>query len=73
MTLWPYPDKAIKDAAKNAKKILVTEMSMGQMVDDVKLAVECRVPVHFYGRTGGVVPTPAEILSEIRKLGGVSE
>ena len=43
------------------------------MVDDVKLAVECRVPVHFYGRTGGVVPTPAEILGEIRKLGGVSE
>ena len=73
VTLWPYPDKAIKDAAKNAKKILVTEMSMGQMVDDVKLAVECRVPVHFYGRTGGVVPTPAEILGEIRKLGGVSE
>ena len=73
VTLWPYPDKAIKDAAKNVKKILVTEMSMGQMVDDVKLAVECRVPVHFYGRTGGVVPTPAEILGEIRKLGGVSE
>ena len=65
-------DAAI-DAAKNVKKILVTEMSMGQMVDDVKLAVECRVPVHFYGRTGGVVPTPAEILGEIRKLGGVSE
>ena len=50
---------------------LVTEMSMGQMIDDIKLAVECRIPVHFYGRTGGVVPTPDEVLNEIKKLGGV--
>ena len=38
---------------------------MGQMVDDVKLAIDCKVPVHFYGRTGGMIPTPAEVLEQI--------
>ena len=71
ITLWPFPSDIIKKSAENAKSILVTEMSMGQMVDDIKLAVECRIPVHFYGRTGGVVPTPDEVLNEIKKLGGV--
>jgi 2-oxoglutarate ferredoxin oxidoreductase subunit alpha len=46
-------------------------MSMGQMVDDVKLAIECSKPVHFYGRTGGVVPTPNEVLNKILELGGI--
>ena len=51
------------------KSLLVVEMSMGQMVDDVQpCGIECRVPVHFYGRTGGVIPTPKEILGEIDKL-----
>lgn len=40
-------------------------MSMGQMIDDVRLATECRLPVSFFGRTGGVIPTPAEVLAEI--------
>lgn len=71
ITLWPFPSDIIKKSAENAKSILVTEMSMGQMIDDIKLAVECRIPVHFYGRTGGVVPTPDEVLNEIKKLGGV--
>ena len=71
ITLWPFPSDIIKKSTENAKSILVTEMSMGQMVDDIKLAVECRIPVHFYGRTGGVVPTPDEVLNEIKKLGGV--
>ncbi len=70
VTLWPFPVQQIKDACKNAKKVLVVEMSMGQMIDDVKLAIECSKPVHFYGRTGGVIPKPAEILAEIKKLGG---
>ena len=68
ITLWPFPKDAIKRAADHAKELLVVEMSMGQMVDDVRLAAECRVPVHFYGRTGGVIPTPKEILGEIDKL-----
>ena len=68
ITLWPFPKDAIKRAADHTKELLVVEMSMGQMVDDVRLAAECRVPVHFYGRTGGVIPTPKEILGEIDKL-----
>ncbi len=70
ITLWPYPEKELRDATKNAKKILVVEMSMGQMVDDVKLAVECKLPVEFVGRTGGVIPNPTEILDKIKEMGG---
>lgn len=70
ITLWPFPADAVKRAANHAKDLLVVEMSMGQMVDDVKLAVECKVPVHFYGRTGGVIPTPNEVLGEIKKILG---
>ena len=43
---------------------------MGQMVDDVKVATECRKPVTFFGRTGGVIPSPAEVLAEIEKIAG---
>ena len=70
ITLWPFPTDALKKAAKTAKSFLCVEMSMGQMVDDVRLAIECKRPVTFFGRTGGVIPTPAEILNEIEKLGG---
>ncbi|MBQ9808367.1 MAG: 3-methyl-2-oxobutanoate dehydrogenase subunit beta, partial [Ruminococcus sp.] len=69
-TLWPFPVKEINEAAKNAKALLSVEMSMGQMVDDIKLAINCSKPVHFFGRTGGVIPTPAEVLDEIKKIGG---
>ncbi len=70
ITLWPFPKKEIAKSSENAKHILVTEMNMGQMVDDVKLAVQCRVPVSFFGRTGGMVPKPSEILDKILELGG---
>jgi 2-oxoglutarate ferredoxin oxidoreductase subunit alpha len=69
-TLWPFPVKEINEAAKNAKKLLSVEMSMGQMIEDIKLAINCSKPVEFYGRTGGVIPTPAEVLGEIKKIGG---
>ena len=69
-TLWPYPTKAIQQAAQHVKGFLSVEMSMGQMVDDVRLAVNGKVPVSFFGHTGGVVPTPAEVLAEIKKLLG---
>ncbi|MGL5512493.1 MAG: transketolase C-terminal domain-containing protein, partial [Sporomusa sp.] len=68
ITLWPFPIKEIQAATANAKNILVVEMSMGQMVNDVKLAVECKLPVHFFGRTGGVIPTPAEVLQQIKRI-----
>jgi 2-oxoglutarate ferredoxin oxidoreductase subunit alpha len=69
-TLFPFPVNELKSACKTAKKVLVVEMSMGQMSDDVKLALECKIPVGFFGRTGGVVPEPAEIAAEIIKLQG---
>ena len=70
VTLWPYPAKEIAEACKNAKNVLCVEMSMGQMVDDVKIAINCSKPVEFYGRTGGIIPKPAEILAKIREMGG---
>lgn len=70
ITLWPFPVDALKRAAKQAKSLLTVEMSMGQMVDDVKLAVECSVPVHFLGHTGGIIPTPNEVLGEVEKILG---
>ena len=69
ITLWPFPVKVLRKAAEHAKNFLVVEMSMGQMIDDVKLAIDCRIPVHFFGRTGGIIPTPAEVLAEVEKLG----
>ncbi len=70
MTLWPFPERAVRKAAETAKAFLSVEMSMGQMVDDVKLAIDCRRPVYFYGRTGGVVPTPGEVLEQIKAING---
>ncbi len=70
ITLWPFPEKAISDAAKG---MLTVEMSMGQMVEDVRLAANGACSVSFFGRTGGVVPTPAEVLREIKKLAGGAE
>ncbi|MDE6579274.1 MAG: 3-methyl-2-oxobutanoate dehydrogenase subunit VorB [Ruminiclostridium sp.] len=70
ITLWPFPEKEINEACKNAEKVLTVEMSMGQMVDDVKLALNCSKPVEFFGRTGGVIPSPAEILNKIKEMIG---
>lgn len=67
ITLWPFPNEIIAETAKKVKAIISVEMSMGQMIDDIKLAVNGVCPVHFYGRTGGVVPTPSAILEEIRR------
>lgn len=68
--VWPFPVKPIAAAAETAKQFLTVEMSMGQMVDDVRLAVNGKRPVAFFGRTGGIIPTPAEVLGEIKKLTG---
>ncbi|WP_322199611.1 3-methyl-2-oxobutanoate dehydrogenase subunit VorB [Acutalibacter intestini] len=68
ITLWPFPVQALKKAAATAKSFLVVEMSMGQMVDDVRLAIDCQVPVHFYGRTGGMIPTPNQVLEDVERI-----
>ena len=70
ITLWPFPVDAIAKAAEHVPKFLTVEMSMGQMVDDVRLAVKCSRPVEFYGRTGGMIPTPAEVYDKIVQMNG---
>lgn len=66
-TLYPFPSRAYKAAVeRGCKKILCCEMSTGQMIEDVKLAVECKIPVEFYGRTGGMMPDEDEILNLIK-------
>lgn len=68
ITLYPFPYKAIAEAAANTEFILTVEMNAGQMVEDVKLAVNGKYPVYHKGRTGGIIPSPEEILKEIENL-----
>ena len=68
VTLWPFPSVALDATCAHAKAYLSVEMNMGQMVDDVRLVVNGRAPVSFFGHAGGVVPTPAEVLEQIRRI-----
>ena len=70
ITLWPYPYDQLNSIASgdHVKFFISLEMNAGQMVEDVKLAVCGKKPVHFYGRMGGIVPTPDEVLKEIKRL-----
>ena len=68
ISLFPFPDWRIAQLAGQARAFLVVEMNMGQMLDDVRLAVSGHVPVRFFGRTGGVVPLPDEILAALERL-----
>lgn len=68
ITVSPFPNEVIDQLAGRVDAFLVTEMNSGQMLEDVRLAVKNRVPVEFYGRMGGVVPFPDEILSEIKRV-----
>jgi 2-oxoglutarate ferredoxin oxidoreductase subunit alpha len=68
ITLWPFPSARLAELADQVRGILVVEMNAGQMLEDVKLAVEGRCPVNFYGRLGGIVPLPDEVLPELEKL-----
>ncbi len=69
ITLWPFPIKAF-DASQmpHAKQFLVVEMNMGQMIEDVQLALAGRAPVHFYGRVGGMMPVAKDIYQEAKKI-----
>ncbi|QZY55594.1 3-methyl-2-oxobutanoate dehydrogenase subunit VorB [Crassaminicella profunda] len=70
ITLWPYPMKAFDQIPHTTKALLCVEMSMGQMIDDVKIANKGRLPVHFYGRSGGMVPAPDEIVGKVKEILG---
>ncbi len=68
ISLWPFPSAVIERSVDRLKFVFVVEMSEGQMLEDVKLAVGNRVPVYFYGRLGGGVPTPFEIMEKIDSI-----
>jgi 2-oxoglutarate/2-oxoacid ferredoxin oxidoreductase subunit alpha len=70
ISLWPFPEKRIAELAAKGKRFLTVEMSMGQMVEDVRLAVNGKSDVQFYGRCGGVIPSEEEILAEARRILG---
>ncbi len=67
ITLWPFPKKKIQELAAKTSSFLVVEMSLGQLVDDVRLAVDGRVPVHLHARPSGAVPTGEEIFAQIQE------
>ena len=70
ITVWPFPYSPFEKYAmkKNVKAFLTVEMSKGQMVEDVRMGVNGMKPVYFYGRTGGMVPTPSDIMKEVEKI-----
>jgi 2-oxoglutarate/2-oxoacid ferredoxin oxidoreductase subunit alpha len=70
ITLWPFPAEALRAVAARSRGILVVELSAGQMVEDVRLALEARLPIAFHGRTGGMVPTPSGVIDALRSLDG---
>lgn len=73
ITLWPFPKKPLKAAADKVKGFISVELSMGQMIEDIKLATECKKPVELCNRAGGMIPSPAEVLQSIEKMAGGNE
>jgi 2-oxoglutarate ferredoxin oxidoreductase subunit alpha len=68
ITLYPYPYQRLLELASQVKLMLSVELNSGQMVEDVKLAVNGKVPVEFYGRLGGMLPTPEDITQHLETL-----
>ncbi len=67
ITLWPFPSEILNTLADRVKGILTVELNAGQMIDDVRLAVKCRIPVYHFGRMGGIVPNPGEVIAAFQK------
>lgn len=70
ITIFPYPKKAFGELPETVKNLLVVEMSTGQMLEDVKLSNECHLPIHFYGRVGGIIPEAQEIVDKVLNIVG---
>lgn len=70
ITVWPFPKKPLREAADRVRGFISVELSMGQMIEDVRLATECRRPVELCFRAGGMIPSPDEVLESIRKMNG---
>ncbi len=73
ITLWPFPSAALAAIAPRLRAIVVVELSAGQLIEDVRLAVESTVPILFHGRTGGMVPTPGEVLDAVRRAWAITD
>ena len=67
ITLWPFPKQVLRDAADQVKSFISVELNMGQMIDDIRLATECRRPVTLCNRVGGMIPSPGQVLQSIRE------
>ena len=67
ITLWPFPKKALRAAADRVKSFVSVELNMGQMIEDIRLATECKRPVSLCNRAGGMIPSPDQVLESIRK------
>lgn len=68
ITLWPFPKDIFAQVSEKAKAFLSVEMSMGQMVEDIQLAVNGKAPVYFFGRTGGIIPSPSEVVQKVKEI-----
>jgi 2-oxoglutarate ferredoxin oxidoreductase subunit alpha len=72
ITLWPFPATELRAAVSGARAVVVLELSAGQLVEDVRLAVEGQIAVFFHGRTGGMVPTPGEVVHQVARSWAVT-
>ena len=70
ITLWPFPKKPMLEVADRVKKFISVEMSMGQMIEDIELAIRCKKPVELCNRVGGMIPSPEEVLAKIIEANG---
>lgn len=70
ITLWPFPQKGFDNIGSTTKNVLTVEMSRGQMIEDVKIALNGRIPTSFFGRTGGIIPTPEGVIKAVKKIIG---
>ena len=68
ITLWPFPNEVLKKTAERVKGFISVELSMGQMIEDIRLATECKRPVRLCNRTGGMIPSPEQVLESIKKF-----
>ena len=73
ITVWPFPVKPIKEAAEKVKGFISVELSMGQMIEDIRLAEDCKKPVVLCNRAGGMIPTPEQIIETVKNMQGGNE
>lgn len=76
ISIWPFPKNVMKKAAEHVKAFISVELSMGQMIEDVRLSTECKKPVYLCNRAGGIIPTPDEVLEkicEVNDMGGAQK